>query len=1543
MAKWVTRRPSAPPCPPATLHEVASLPAVPVRFPVSLAAALCVLGLVLAAPPRAGATVRDFYFKRLGTEEGLAQNTITALAEDAQGFVWVGTQGGLHRFDGERFRAYRHDPNDPSSLPDSFVTALSVEPQEALWIGTYAQSVVRLDLRTGEFRRYGQAGDADAGHVRSLLAHRGRVWVGTAAGLQWLDPGTGKRTTVLRLPDGTGGGQSLVADPSGTLWFGNQAGLYRIGTDGGDRIGAAVPVRSLFVDRAGTLWIGRDDGLFRFAPDRAAPVRAWPAPTGDPATVRAIVQAPDDRLWLSLAGGGLLRFDPATGASERVLANPSLPGGLPEPSIGALMVDSSGQLWVGGQIRGVAVADPRGAPFRYLADAAPAATVASSSVRAIAGANDGALWIGTDTGLLLRHSAGEGFATMTHLMPPDWADDGNVPEAPATPRIMGFEHAGAHRLWMATTRGLFLLDTAAPSVREVRPVAGEIPSLRSLARAPDGTLWLGGGQALFRYRPADGTLERIGSGDPAATGPVHAIEVDRHGRVWFATSHGLGLYEPASQRLRRFRHAIDDPASLAGDLVRALHEAVDGTLWVGTHSGLSQVREAADGRVTFGHPLAAMSGDAPVPTVFSIVESPQGTLWLGTDNGILRFAQATTGGTGHLRRFGQADGLQDVEFNGGAAVVLDDGRVAMGGVSGLNLFDPAQIVDHRYQAPLRLLGARIGADASRDGTVLWQPERIDVPGDAGIVRLRVGALDYAATSPIRYRYRMSGLHEDWIDNGTRSEITYTRLPAGRYELQVQATGRDGAWNPAGLSMPVVVAPPAWRQPLVLAAYALGALLLLGLVVGTWLRRRQRERGYFRQIREREERLKLALWASGEEFWDYDLVAGKLHWMRGDDTTDGAPDVGVLTSRPDEQGIHPEDLPQVRERLREHLRGQEALFMSEHRVRRPDGGWTWVRARGRVVDRDAEGRALRVAGTARDITISRRAERERRIATEVLSSMTEAVTVFDRDFRFVSVNPAFARMTGYQQAEVVGLPTDLLDSGRHERAFYANWRSELKRNGRWSGEMWQRRKDGEEFLCWLQSSAVLDSQGEPVHYVAVLTDITDQKRAEQELRYLANYDTLTGLPNRALLSERLSRAIVRARRQQARIAVLFLDLDHFKDINDSLGHAAGDRILRAAAGRLQDVVGPAHTVARLGGDEFTVVLEGIASADDAEAMARRLMRAFEAPLEVDTDVDVTISPSIGISLYPDNAQAPSDLLKHADTAMYQAKAAGRRTSMRYAEAMDVQIRRRATMAGALRKVLDRGELALRFQPRLSVADRRITGVEALLRWESPELGNIPPAQFVPLAEESGLILEIGEWALREACATLQHWRASGLDALCMSVNVSSLQLLRGNLPSVVDRVLRETSVPASTLELELTESVIMAGGEQTIATLQAFRRTGVSLAIDDFGTGYSSLAYLKRLPITTIKIDREFIQDLTRDPDDEAITSTIITMAHSLGLAVVAEGVETEAQVRFLQEHGCDEIQGFWLSPALDPAACLRFLREWSPPPGRAVAPGATSP
>lgn len=1499
------------------------------------ACAFAALALVLCMSP-SHAALREYYFERAGGVHELAQHSVTALAQDPDGFIWVGTQGGLNRYDGQQYTLYRQDPRNPDSIPDSFVTALAPDGERGLWVGTYSQYVARLDLDTGHIRRYGAW--AEGGHgatgrqVFALLATPASVWVGTENGLDRLDSRSGQRRRILPLPSQalSGKPQSLIRDERGSIWYATAAGLFRLDPDGtAIQVGPPMPLRALLRDRSGRIWAGGADGLFLVS-ERRSLVAAWPRGTAADGEhdVRALAESPDGHLWMSIAAAGLRRFDPTTGSTQTLRQNAVLPATLPENSISALLVDNAGLLWIGGQLHGAAVADSRGARFTYLVDLPATAASAQgidNSIRAVHETADGRIWVGSDDGHLLRYDGAEDFQDFTALIPV-------AAGATVAKRVMAFADADDGNVWLATSIGLFKLDPRVPAIRAV-PIPGiPSPSLRSMATSRDGTLWLGTNDAgLIRFQPAgDGAVapvQRIPflDGDPRGLShpTVHAVLVDRRGRVWIGTGHGLDLLDPQSGQLRHF-HQQSQGEGLAGNLVRALWQSSDGTIWVGSHGGLNRIDEVGTGHFQLTQPTADALAGEPMSVVFSVVADASGALWMGTDHGLMRFNPRGQ----VLRRYGLADGLQGLEFNGGAAAVLSGGRLAFGGVNGLNIFDPSRALDSRWQPPLRLLSARVGSKMSNAASPSGR-NGLQLPESAGILRLRIGALDYLGNSQIRYRYRIDGLDHDWIENGNQSEITYTLLPPGHYLFRAQSTNHDGIWNPQELHLPIVVTPPLWRHPLALSGYVVLSALLMLVFWLRWRQRVRRERSYFARIRDREERLKLALWASGEQFWDYDLVRDELQRMRVRDDLGSPSAIDVQTEVETNHQIHAEDLPQVREHLVAHLKGDSPLFLSEHRVLDDDGEWIWTRARGRVVERDSDGRALRIAGTARNINNSRHAERERRIAAEVLRSMNEAVSVMDRHFSFVSVNPAFCRMTGYEPAEVIGRNGSLLDSTQHEPDFYRDIRKQLQTHGRWSGEMWQQRKDGEEFLCAYECSSVLDSSGRHMLYVMVLSDITDQKRAEQELRYLANFDTLTNLPNRALLSERLSRAIVRARRQNNHIAVLFLDLDRFKDINDSLGHAAGDRILRAAAVRLQDTVGAQHTVARLGGDEFTVVLENLKSPDQAEKIAREIIQAFSAPLLLDDRQEISISTSIGISLYPENAQVPTELLKQADTAMYQAKAAGRRTYLRYTDAMDVTIRRRATLSSALRKVLDRGELRLVYQPRLALATNQIVGVEALLRWHSDEHGDIHPTQFIPLAEESGLILEIGEWVLREACLTLRRWHQHGLENLGMSINVSVLQLLRGDFPGVVERVLAETQLPPSSIELELTESVVMANAEQTADTLRALRRLGVSLAIDDFGTGYSSLSYLKRLPINTLKIDKEFVDDLTLGSDDAAITTTIIAMARSLGLNVVAEGVETEAQARFLRDHLCDEIQGFWLSPALEPHRCLAFIRNWA--------------
>jgi diguanylate cyclase (GGDEF)-like protein/PAS domain S-box-containing protein len=1505
------------------------------------AAAICACASLW--PATGDAARREYYFQSIGSEQGLAQNTVNALLQDRQGFIWVATQGGLHRYDGYGFRVFQHLPGDATSLPESFVTVLAQDEANGLWVGTNTHYVAQFDPARGE--RIGRSHASGRGErrdmVAALLHQPGRgLWVGTGAGVELYTPADGSRRDVLRFaaaPSANARAHALLLDPQQRLWAATDEGLYRIDPETlrSERVGSFSQAYALQLDANGTLWIGTIDGLFRLPKNAAAPLQAWPVPgvRAGTSAVRSIALDTRGRLWLALWHQGLVRYDPVNDASYDLPYDPELPASLPEQRVTTLMVDRSGLLWLGGEVRGVATTHPDGAPFQYVLDLTPGRDrIDTNNIRVIHESVDGKLWLGTEGEGLKRYDPASG----------EFENFAAVLEATLDPaargremRILGIAPGEDGTLWVSGNRGLFLLDVQRRSARRIAVTNSDgstpqgDPYLRSMRRGRDGSLWIGTfSSGLARYYPQTGEwhfyAHQPDDEDSLSHSLVNTIFEDRRGRIWVGTLGGLDLLDPTSGRIRRFHHDPVNPESISGDLVRAVHESEDGTLWVGTHSGLNQVREGVDGDIRFVR--FGLEQGLPNPTVYGIAEDALGRLWLSSNNGIASLER----GSSRFRRYSLRDGLQDLEFNGGAVLELRDGRIAFGGLRGFNLFDPARLQDSNYAPPVVLTSARAGSRGlvlPVDGDAVLRVDQ-----SARVLRLRFAALDFAAPTQNRFSYRLEGFDPDWIDAGNQPDATYTNLDAGRYVFRARATNHDGVWSGEELALPLRVVPPWWNSTAAHVVYALAGLGLASLLVLAQRRRREQEQRLLLQIQEREERLKLSLWGSGDEFWDWDVRANTLYRLGADQLLGLNNEQELSTDDWRSRAVHPDDLPRVQQILQEHITGNTEYFESEHRIRNARGEWIWVRSRGKVVERDAAGNPLRIAGTARDISAGRSADRERRIASEVLRSMGEAVAVTDLEFRFVSVNPAFSRITGYSEEEVAGQPSALLNSPQHSDEFYRRLREAVVRHGHWKGEMWQRRKDGEEFLGWIELSEVRDTLGARSHYVAVVNDVTDKKRAEQELRYLANYDTLTGLPNRSLLAERLARAVVRARRQETRVAVLFLDLDRFKDINDSLGHAAGDRILKAAAARLLGIVRESDTVARLGGDEFTVVVEDITDIATAEGVAEKIIEAFAEPLEIDGRSEVTISPSIGISLYPDHGQVPTDLLKYADTAMYQAKDRGRNTFQVYTEAMDAEARRRAVMVAALRRALERGEFRLVYQPRLSLLDGRISGVEALLRWHCEELGEIPPTTFIPLAEETGLIIPIGEWVLREACMTLQRWRRHGVTDVGMSVNVSVLQFLRGRLPAALRAMLQEIDVPPEQIELEVTESMVMANAEQTNAVLRELKSIGVSLAIDDFGTGYSSLIYLKRLPIDTLKIDKEFVGDLTNDPDDEAITATVITMAHSLGLNVVAEGVETEEQLMYLREQGCDEIQGYWLSPPIDVHHCLAFIRAHRPQP-----------
>lgn len=537
-----------------------------------------------------------------------------------------------------------------------------------------------------------------------------------------------------------------------------------------------------------------------------------------------------------------------------------------------------------------------------------------------------------------------------------------------------------------------------------------------------------------------------------------------------------------------------------------------------------------------------------------------------------------------------------------------------------------------------------------------------------------------------------------------------------------------------------------------------------------------------------------------------------------------------------------------------------------------------------------------------------------LAATAFANITEGIMITDADQHIVEVNAAFTEITGYSPGDIIGRTPRILSSGLEGSDFFhAMWQA-LGSDGRWSGELRNRRHNGEIYPQWLSIRAIRDAAGQPTHYVAVLADISQVKQTEHKLWYLAHHDALTDLPNRLFLHGRLEHAIKHAKRVHAGLALMFIDLDNFKYVNDSLGHRAGDEVLRGAARRLTDTLRQDDTVARLGGDEFVILIEGADEALEIRHIADKLLHAFATPFRLGTQ-DFLVTPSIGISRYPDDGQDGETLLQNADTAMYEAKRQGRNGIAYYAPAQTLAVQRRVTLEGELRRALEREEFVLHFQPQYRSASQRLAGAEVLVRWQHPDGRLIPPAEFIPIAEEIGLIRPLGCWITEQACSQASAWRRAGLAPFRLSINLSPHQL-QETCADVLADILTRTGFPAADLELEITESLLLKQGSTAIIQLGRLQALGLRLSMDDFGTGHSSLSQLKLLPIHRLKIDRSFVRDLTDDPNDATIVRAIIALGHALGLQVTAEGVETPAQLALLTHERCDEYQGYLFSRPL---------------------------
>lgn len=689
---------------------------------------------------------------------------------------------------------------------------------------------------------------------------------------------------------------------------------------------------------------------------------------------------------------------------------------------------------------------------------------------------------------------------------------------------------------------------------------------------------------------------------------------------------------------------------------------------------------------------------------------------------------------------------------------------------------------------------------------------------------------------------------------------------------------------------------------------------------------QRVQERTRQLQESEQQLSRVLEGSDQGYWDWNLQTNVFQVSARWETMLGyAPGEMRVDTAHWPELVHPEDLPIAMASIERHMRGETASHEVEFRIRTRDGSWRWILTRGRIMARADDGTPLMMSGTHTDVTDHKQFELAQREASVVFENSYEGIMVANADGLITKVNPAFTRITGYEAPEVNGCSPRMLSSGRHDARFYQEFWDSLNQRDFWRGEIWNKRKTGELYVVFQSISLVRDVKGKILHYVSVFADITQIKAHEAELDRVANYDALTDLPNRRLLSDRLKQAILLSDRSGKLCAIGFLDLDGFKPINDQLGHLVGDQLLIGVTAHLKTVLRAGDTLSRLAGDEFVLLLSEVSSLEECTLILDRVLEAVRRPVNANGHL-LGVTASIGVSLYPDDKADPDTLLRHADQAMYLAKQAGKNRYQLFDLEIDRRVQSHLESLEQMKEALKREQFVLFYQPQVDISSGEVIGAEALIRWQHPERGLLPPSEFLPHLHGSPLEQLFGEWVIETALNQVEAWRSHGLE-MKVSVNVSANHLLQSDFRVRLAQALsRHPDTQPSSLELEVLETAAIGDIQQAIDIMQCCKNLGVSFSLDDFGTGYSSLTYLRKLPVDTLKIDQSFVRDMLTDPDDLSIVQGVVELASAFHRRVIAEGVETLEHCAVLRQMGCRNVQGYGIAKPM-PALQIPVWRE----------------
>ncbi len=1442
-------------------------------------------------------------------KDGLIDNLINDVVQDNYGHIWVASYDGLSRYNGHSFTDFFDGYLLDVEIDDTKIDELVVDNEHTLWIRT-SSALHSYDYQKNIFETVLKKGDVVNGKTISNLFSVGvtsnkNLWVVTDIGvLKRQNKSTefllytkkNKKLPVEnpRLIFVTKNENLLISSLTGGLW------KYNKSTDSFVQFIQNIDV------------LEKDNKVFR-----------------------ALKEMTTGRIW-TITNNSIIQIGPTGKITKRI--NKRNTSWLQQARLEDIEVDRKNNLVISTKGAGIYYLNSKGELIQQIVTKfGETQSLLSNKTTSVFLDKDGLIWIGTEgAGISLWNNTNNFIQRIEYKK--------NQKKGLSDGQVWGIFQDRKNQLWIGTDKGLNFWDSKQRqfiyfNIGEMS--SGESAEVTSISESFDGKLWLATGLGLMKFDPKTKTIlnfkTEYRSDLGIETDSIWNLFTDSHGRLWIGHDKGLSYLDKGSNK---FVHLNEMTSKLNSNEVGAIIEGSNGEIWLGTSKGICRyvysLKEInckiknyggitpkdtflvsalqLDGKNLWvgysGNGLLKLdvSGKSetyteykygkgfPSNNVSSILMDSEGRLWMSTQNGLVVFYPNDNTYTVIRAK----DGLEESEFNEGSFTKLSDGRFAFGTVKGVVIVKP-----DNFQVNKKISKVFISSIFPLSGQKpIVDIEKVSLPEEKSGLRINFSNLNYFSPEHSRYQYK-SGKFKDWIDLGNKSEILFAESKSGKHHIYIRSKYLSGHWGPEKV-ISFDVYPPLWRNNFFLALYA---ILAIGSIVFFMRYRQQQLIEKYKMldvIKENEQQLRLSLDASEQGVWDWKtkndyMTRSKTMELLHFDAPSTLVEFWALIEENDRLGVI--------QAWNSHLFGKQQNYHCQYRIKLEEEE-IWIEEQGRAISRDKFGMANHISGTYRNITHLKVIEKNLNLLAKAFEDTAEGMLVVDSDLNVVQVNKAVTEITGYPSDSLIGSSISARAKLNSPISFFDEVWQGVAEKGTWQGEVWQKNIEEDDIPLWLNVSEIKDKHENDTYYVLIMSDMSERKATEEELRYLANYDTLTKLPNRALLRDRLDHALGNARRQHRPLALLFLDLDRFKNVNDSFGHAVGDGLLKVVSERLQECLREDDTVSRLGGDEFVILMEHFSSINAIAGVTEKIRIAMTHPFRLE-GIDIQASFSIGVSVYPSDGEDSATLLRNADTAMYHAKSAGRNRVQFYAPKMNETALERLTLENDLRSAIGSGQLDVYYQPQVRSHDGSIYGAEALVRWNHPTRGLVMPNDFIPMAEESDLIVSMGNEVLYKACVQMQKWKVQfGLE-IKISINLAARQLQQIDLARHIENVVNRAGLDPTLVCLEITETAVMEDLKRARKILDALRAKGFKIAIDDFGTGYSSLNYLRNIPLDIIKIDYSFVKELLNNSVDQAIVSAIIEIGAALDLQVLAEGIETIEQKQMLLNKGCEIFQGYY--------------------------------